>query len=196
MPTIVACSFVENEYGRRATNLKRPLATFDLGVDLEERETKTWSTQERRRSRSHARSMKPSRSRRVLRRGTALRQGTVTWVDTAGNWSLQYFMGSVDQWPTAIMSKRPQAPSQPQGPQPKRIHMEEKFARANTRIHGRVQSLLQTGLPLLVDSLLFVFTWAPPEACMRATPSGDEIEELLKDNPDLQKALQDAIDQG
>ena len=31
---------------------------------------------------------------------------------------------------------------------------------------------------------------------MRATPSGDEIEELLKDNPDVQKALQDAIDQG
>ena len=96
------------------------------------------------------------------------------------------------------MSKRPQAPSQPQGPQPKRIHMEEKFERANTQIHEWVQPLsqVQSGLPLLVSSLLIVFMWAPPEACMRATPSGYEIEELLKDNPDLQKGLQDAIDQG
>ncbi|KAN0073813.1 hypothetical protein V8E55_012067 [Tylopilus felleus] len=96
------------------------------------------------------------------------------------------------------MSKRPQAPSQPQGPQPKHIHMEGKFEQANTRIHGLVQQLsqVQSGLPLLVSSLLIVFMGAPPEACMRATPSGYEIEELLKDNPDLQKALQDAIDQG
>ena len=104
--------------------------------------------------------------------------------------------GSVDV--THIMSKRPQAPSQPQGPQPKHIHMEGKFEQANTQIHGLVQQLsqVQSGLPLLVSSLLIVFMRAPPEACMRATPSGYEIEELLKDNPDLQKALQDAIDQG